>query len=269
MSKIPNRSLLGLFGFAGGGGGGDVSIAGPPVQVNSVSRFATTDGKNIKGSGNQLTFDGTLFAVRDSSDEVVFGVDVDAKLLNLSAVNLVHTNEDTDLFLKIFEKGDPADADNSSLQMGWDEAGGKFVLQTVKNGAGVLRDIGIIAPSVTVNGQPITDTDTINVVFADTGNLGTGSFMKVGEVICNGSPAWIAPFDYNLKKISIARTDTDLSDIEVLVEGIVVDTIATAAISVTAALTSSVQEGEGICIRNKATGNIMTNVIVSLVLEMV
>lgn len=111
--------------------------------------------------------------------------------------------------------------------------------------------------------------ETIQVTFADTGNLATGDFMKIGEVICNGTPSWIAPYDYNIVKISISRTDTDASSIEVLVDGIVEDTIATAATAVTSAVTASIAEGEGLCVRNISTGNTMSNVIATLILERV
>lgn len=185
MSIEQNRGGAVLFGGIAGGGTGDVSISGPPVVVNSITRFASVDGKNVKGSGNQLTFDGTLFAVRDVSDELVFGVDVDTKALsfNLAAANPVsvsyvephlnfafagvdaaisisHTDPDQDLFFEVFESGQPADANNSSLQMGWDDLRGSFVLQTLQSGTGVLRGIDMLAPSVTVN-TPAPDVSAV------------------------------------------------------------------------------------------------------------
>lgn len=116
----------------------------------------------------------------------------------------------------------------------------------------------------TINGG---SPETIQVSFADTGNLTTGSFMKFGVVTCNGTPAWVAPFDYNIVKISISRTDTDAADMEVLVDSVVVATIATAATVTTAAVSASMLEGKGLCIRNKVGGNTVSNVIVTLILQ--
>lgn len=155
-------------------------------------------------------------------------------------------------------------------------------ITTTERNALTATDTGRVIFNLTGNAQETYDgsswlsssggsgsAETIQVSFADTGNLTAGSFMKFGEVSTTGTSSWVAPYDYNIVKISIGRADTDASDIEILVANVVGDTIATAAISVTSAVNASISEGEVLAVRNKSTGNVMSDVVVSLILERV
>ena len=103
--------------------------------------------------------------------------------------------------------------------------------------------------------------------FAKQGNLAAGAYMRFGELITDDtSTGYITPLSGNIVASSIGRSDTDLSDIEVLVNGSVVLTLNTSAIATTELHTEAVSAGDLISARNKVGGNTMSDVSLSLVI---
>ena len=114
-----------------------------------------------------------------------------------------------------------------------------------------------------------TDTREFSLQCTRSGNVSASAFLRVGGLTMDaGDMAMIIPIASTLYVLSIGRTDTDNADIEVLKNGVVVETVNTTAVAtVSGVLTTSFAAGDHLAVRNKSTSNTMSNVNIILTFE--
>jgi len=106
------------------------------------------------------------------------------------------------------------------------------------------------------------------IPFAKNGNLTEGGHLKFGDVTTTNPHGAVVPQDGIIEVVSVSRTDSDAADIEILVEGVLQVTVATAALSVVdTSMSFAVTAGDMISVRNKSGGNTISNTIVMVIIE--
>ena len=113
---------------------------------------------------------------------------------------------------------------------------------------------------------PFTDQVPYPMIWSKNGNLPKGSaFQYHGIKATDAKPAAYARKSGCIRGIMITRTDTDLSDIEIYIDGVLEHTESTSAIFTTNQLLDILLEsGESIVIKNSSSGNTISNPVVTL-----
>lgn len=110
------------------------------------------------------------------------------------------------------------------------------------------------------------DKFKLSVDYVKNGVFSAGSYMVLGEISTTITHGWIAPQDLTLEAVTIARTDVDNADIEIVCNGSVVATVNSSGLTtVDTSMSVACLQGHVIVARNKTGSNTMSNVICSLI----
>jgi hypothetical protein len=109
-----------------------------------------------------------------------------------------------------------------------------------------------------------TLTKEVCVVFGRKGMTSGGTFLRLGEV---KDGRWVSPDTAFISSITISREDIDSVDIEIVINGIVEETVNTSALNVLHAVNVPVGPLDTVQIRTAAGGNDIEEVACSLILK--
>jgi hypothetical protein len=109
----------------------------------------------------------------------------------------------------------------------------------------------------------------ILTTFAHPGVLIAGNFLDFNGITSSATEGFVVPFDGEIQRISINRTDFDLTTLNIVVNGSVEHTVDTSATALVEILTIPVDVllGDVIAVENDAGGNAISNVSASLFIQ--
>lgn len=132
-------------------------------------------------------------------------------------------------------------------------------LQSGDNVSTLTNDAGYIT----------SDRFMYSVNFARSGNTSQGNYLKIGDVTCSISHGFPVVGTSTLQVVGIQRTDSTATTVDILVNGVVEASIATAANNtVDDTISVGLVSGDVISVRNTGSGgSTMSNAVATLCIE--
>ena len=117
--------------------------------------------------------------------------------------------------------------------------------------------------------KTVTDKREFSLQVGASGVTVAGAYFKSADVTMDDvNMGFAMPLSATLKVASIQRSDVDAADVEILKNGVVVETIAsTTATTLDLTLNTEFAGGDLLSVRNKAGGNSMSNVVVLMIFQ--
>lgn len=134
----------------------------------------------------------------------------------------------------------------------------------------VKSDWNAVTGDAEILNKPAIGVDKFRTAatFSKNANLAAGNYMVLGEVTSSLTKGWILPQDLTIEAVTICRTDSDAADIEIVCDGVVKATVATADTNtVDDTMSVACLQGEVLSVRNKSGGNTISNTVVVVWLE--